>query len=973
MNMSICFCRWIVLGLVVSAAYGDDRGIRTFVDTFDGDLSQWAEVRGQWAIEDGVLVNHVDWDTARLTFPEEAIGDFRLDYQLSFDRADPALWAGILVGRGEGVWRITFRASGGVSWSFGVPGIPRGLFHDSIQTTFPPGEWTALSLEARADALHLHINGETVVLGPAAGQGSISLQARRHMRLDNVKLIYNTRKQDFRNRQVNGSFEFATNPDVPDYWALPTTWTRMNKGLPLDALPEGRMQVYREKWKLDDTHAVQGSRSLRVHHPLGAAGWPMPLPPGTNDYVVSAYLRSDRETVRVRLAADADNRNTPVAERVVEVGPDWRRASLLVPGYANSRLAVSVMPIEAGFVWIDAVQIETGREATAWTPSWYDSGFGLPHTADHVPPPASYADKTHVVTGDAGGLSIPHARLTVQDASAPTFSLTFDVVNAGAEPWDGLLTTSIEAELQEPTLDTRGMRIPPGGVETVTVGNIPLGVDRFRCRVIHAFSATNGISLRRERRFMDVPQPLRIDPEFSHYTDEKTARFFVEYGLPQSLLKDATLECELRLALQRSETYGRRTFPVQAGVIRQWIELPIRGNGWMHETPYEVVVNLLDREGRLLAHARCDLKTLPPADPDVRINHGNRGLYVNGEPYLPYGVYFTGALPDREQLQGYRALGFDFVGVLGHRTGVDAMKTFLADCEATGVFACVTQLSRKYGIAAPDMAGRLRDQPALILFNPVDETGQPNVYEHVEAAQHRLPHIPCFVNENTSGYLAFNRQLKGFPGPILSCDRYPLISQPLGWPQTRTDVNGIYSFEERIEWMDADGARDRKPLHYYLQAAEHTSREPTPAELTWMTYIPLVNRCLAFTYFDGIPHSEVALDAMIQLNREVQHLKPALFALEMDPEVKAGSLATERNVRWLAKQHDGKLTLVAVNRSLQPVDAVWSLDAAGIAGGTRVDVLFEDRTLRTDSTGRLSDRFEPLARHVYQIQQSETE
>ena len=179
-----------------------------------------------------------------------------------------------------------------------------------------------------------------------------------------------------------------------------------------------------------------------------------------------------------------------------------------------------------------------------------------------------------------------------------------------------------------------------------------------------------------------------------------------------------------RLAIQRSETYGKRTFPVESGSRRQWVELPIRGNGWMHETPYEVVVRLLDAQGREMAHARCDPKTLPPTPVDVRINHVNRGLYVNCESY-----------------------------------------------------------------------------------------------------------IPCFVNENSAGYQAFNRQMRGFPGPILSCDRYPLIGQPYGWPQTSTDVNGIYSLEERIEWMDADGERDRKPLHFYLQAAEHTSREPTPEEL----------------------------------------------------------------------------------------------------------------------------------------------
>ena len=385
--MSRRFWTFISLGLVASAACGAVAEMKTFSDSFDGDLSRWGEVRGQWRIEDGVLVHGQDWDSQRLAFPETEIGDFRLDYRLRFDRIDPALRAGLVVGRGEGTWMIILQASGNVSWSFNVAGERSGMFRDGMTARFRAGEWSDVSVRAERGRLTVAVDGQTALVGPAAGGGALALQLRREMAADDVKLAYAAGAPAFANRQLNGSFEHATNPDVPDYWALPTTWTRMNKGLPLEALPEGRMEAFRENWMLDPGTAFDGKASLRVRHPLGAAGMPMLLKPGTNDYVVSVYLKSDRDSTRVRLAADFDNRDASVAERIVEVGREWRRETLLVPAYERNRLAVSVMPQEEGFVWIDAVQIEAGRIATAWAPSWYDAGFTLPHNAAHVEPP----------------------------------------------------------------------------------------------------------------------------------------------------------------------------------------------------------------------------------------------------------------------------------------------------------------------------------------------------------------------------------------------------------------------------------------------------------------------------------------------------------------------------------------------------------------------------------------------------------
>lgn len=948
-------------------------GMTSFFDDFSGDLSGWGEPVGRWHVEDGVLRPHPGVGAARLPFAEPSIGSFDLSWDIRLDKPEPSTRTYLMVNRGEGTWMITVTGTGRLIWSFIVNGRKAGLYHGDVAVPGKPGDWVTMKLVAQDKRLSLSVGGQRYLLGPAPGKGAMTLHAAGHLSIDNVRMSYDTGGRTYINRQLNGSFEHATNPDVPDYWARLGRWSRMNHGRPLTALPRDGAERYSEDWYLDRSVAFEGSQSLRIRQPSAAASHPMWLPPGVSDYTISVHLRSDRPGQRVRLAVAGADREKPHAERTVTVGPEWQRELLNLPGHDGTPVTFFVTPIDTGFLWLDAVQIEPGEQATAFGPSWYDAGFALPQMLPQVAPPESYPDRTLSITRDDSGISLAEVRLAIDDPAKPTFRLESTISSDKAATTGRLLlTTTVETIGEEPFVDTRSLSVASDAPAAVTIPSIPLPNTTLRCRVIQTVSDAEGAVLHRARRFLDVPQPLRIYPEFSHYTLEKSARIGVVCKLAEELTEGATLQLQIRLKLQRSEHFGHHTYALQPGPQRQLVELPIRGNGWVHQTPYEVVANLIDGDGETIAQATCDLISLSPRSPDIRINYLNRGLYLNGQPYLPYGVYFTWTLPDAEQLRGYRQLGFDFIGVLGHRSSIERIRTFQADCARVGLWVCMTQLSRKYGIAATDLADKLQGDPALILLNPVDETGRPAVYEPVAAAQSILPGVPSFVNENSWGYQQFSNDLRGFPGPILSCDRYPLIRQPYGWPQTATDVNGIYSVEERIEWMDRDSERDRKPLHMYLQAAEHTSREPTPTELTWLTYINLVNNCKLFTYFAGLPQSQVALDAIVQLNREVQALKPALFTVENDPEVAAANDQTASRIRVMAKRSGNELTLICVNRGMAPVEAALNLRAAGVPAGASVEVLFEGRRLQVNDAVILADRFEGLARHVYRLRLPES-
>ena len=962
---------WALLALWAGLATPTGRAAAEVVveEGFEGDLSQWGKAHGRWRLAQGVLSPEPGAGTARLPFKEPRIGGFDLACQVRFSDPQAATRASLTVDRGEGYWLITLLGHGQVSWAFIVAGRPAGLYHGGDTASFPRDTWVGLAVSCREDRLHLQVGERRYLLGPAPGSGGVTLQAAGGVALDTVTMRYDTAERRYLNRQVNGSFEYATNADVPDYWGLANRWTRMLHGLPLPALTREGVQELREKWALDRTAAADGAQSLRIGHPLSAVSAPMWLEP-TGDQMISVHLKSDRAHQRVRLAADFEDREATVGELVVEVGTAWQRYELPLPAYPHRTVSLAVTPLEGGSVWIDAVQIEAGSSSSAYGPSWYDAGFALPMHLAQVRPPATYRDKSHAVTCAAAEVHFAAPTLAGSVTKAGQFELSWSVGNGSAALVDGLLTVALEVLDQETQLRTAPLVLTAGATATLTLADWVLPPDVHRCRVTMALVDRGGTVLRQERRFLEIPQPLRVYPEFSHYTTEREARLVVSRTAALAAREELMLELAIVSPLENGAVMVARSFTPTPGAARQVFAFPINTPGWTAQTPYVVRARLKDPEGVPVAQAACDIVTLPARQPDIRVNRINRGLYLDGAPYLPYGVYFTGALPEEPQLRYYRELGFDFLGVLSHRSTVAQVQGFLAQCERVGIHASVTHLSRKYSMASATMARELAAAPALLMFNPVDETGNVSVYEATSQAKYANPHVLCYVNENTAGYQRFSDQLRGFPGEMLSCDRYPLIGQPYGWPQTATDVNGIYSVEERIEWMDRDGERDRLPLHFYLQAAEHTSREPTPAELTWLTYILLANHCLAFTYFDGLPHSQEALAALVRLNGELQTLKPALFSLEEAPLVVGADAQTASDVRILTKRLGDELTLICVNRALYPVDAAVDLAAAGIAADARVEVLFEGRGMTVGPAGRLSDRFEPLQRHVYRVRQA---
>lgn len=937
-----------------------------------------------------------------------------------------------------------------------------------------------------------------------------------------------------RNYQINGSFEYATNPDIPDCWAGTGRFYRSN-GLPWGMCDEDGIREFREKFRLDHAAARHGQQSLCLQRPFHLLGMQMDVP-ADRDYTVSLYMKGEFRNRRVKIAVAERDTQALSSETVVLVAREWSRYQLHLDRYPHGRLSVFVVPLDTGKLWVDAVQIESGTEATPFKPCWYDKGFTLPQPVVHPGPgaggipqlvlgqpttkppvidgvpdepvwenspgvsmhdymgaPASvetrvkaaYDDKTlylaftcadpgnargmgdsieiffdvlgigdpyyqfifdakgakhnyrslrgihewaweadwHVAVqtadaewtaevgipfavfpdtaemaqlqelrmnvcrnyapgpekylswapvtvgflepehfgrvtlgDDANALAVPDIALDVSNAADSLFNLNFTVQSGRQASQQINAAVCLEEQGQAVQCKAVQFGLRPGEPQTVSLAGFK--IKSARCRATVICTNTKGEKLKHLRAFLDVPHPMRLYPEYSYYTTEKDARIVVEFNT-QPLPEGGRLVLTLRLAGYPTKLAEEQFSPDRAGG-RQIFSVPVGGRGPGHVFALEG--RLLDEAGHTLMRAGATLLKHKPNDPEVKINRINRGIYLNGEPYIPYGIltpYY-----DMKQLRFYRKSGFDFISFVSHWHSPEKGLEFLTNCEHAGINAVAFHVARPGRVPPPEAAALYRHSRSLIGFIPNDEESDRQVYGIAVRNNVTYPHILSCINHNFTSYRAFANRLDGFPGDVLSIDRYPLCMLPKGRPHTTSE---IYSVERCIEMMDRDGKRERMPLFFWLQAGERFSKEPTPEELTWIHYILLANHCVGFTYFAGMPASSCAWDRMVSLNREIQSLKPYLFTLEPEPEIGFANEESLSYIRVLPKTLEDELLLICVNRAMKPIGAAIDLsDIAHVTPGTAA-VLFEGRSVPVDAGNVLRDRFGPLHRHVYKL------
>jgi hypothetical protein len=325
---------------------------------------------------------------------------------------------------------------------------------------------------------------------------------------------------------------------------------------------------------------------------------------------------------------------------------------------------------------------------------------------------------------------------------------------------------------------------------------------------------------------------------------------------------------------------------------------------------------------------------------------------VGGKPFFARGLYHV----DPKDYSLVKKQGFNIV---------QAAPANVPKCEAAGLKAAVMlyggmRIKRDY-YRQQIMA--YKDNPAVACWMIMDEPdGNRTPLEEVQGAYTLIrsldPERPAYMCLcQPSAYASY-----GLATDIIAIDVYPVHAgkddiEPIG---TALDV-AHRDVPQQVVWFIGQvwswpGHKDSSQRRL-VTAAEHRA----------MTYLSLthdnVRGLMWYSFRDPqwyLPESNPeAWRACRRVNEELATLEPVLLHSNQAEQVVAGSDGGQ--VHAAVKEHEGSRYVIAVNGGYRATTARISVGA-----GTAAEVLFEGRTAAI-AGDVLSDRFEPLAVHVYKI------
>ncbi len=248
------------------------------------------------------------------------------------------------------------------------------------------------------------------------------------------------------------------------------------------------------------------------------------------------------------------------------------------------------------------------------------------------------------------------------------------------------------------------------------------------------------------------------------------------------------------------------------------------------------------------------------------------------------------------------------------------------------------------------------------------------VYRRIREADTTRPVFVTF----TSAFTKADSRSKGFRSWY---PRYMQAANVVGF-----DFYPIYGWN-KPEWItrvaDATGElvelAGERPVYAWIEThkgsrwitySRQVDVEPrhTRAEV-WMAIIRGATAIGYFTHawrpeFTEFAPTEAMRTELERLNGQITRLAPAILAPKADAAVTM-TLSGEPEGHFKATTHDGALWIFAQNLDRREA-AEATFDVEGLPAGTAIEVVDEGRTL-TAADGTFTDRFDPLAEHIYRI------
>jgi len=210
---------------------------------------------------------------------------------------------------------------------------------------------------------------------------------------------------------------------------------------------------------------------------------------------------------------------------------------------------------------------------------------------------------------------------------------------------------------------------------------------------------------------------------------------------------------------------------------------------------------------------------------------------------------------------------------------------------------------------------------------------------------------------------------------VIGYDIYPIY----GWNKPEW-IHLVHEATGRLVELAGD-----RPVYAWIETSKggqytgplERQKDVTPAHIRAEVWMAVCRGATAIGYFThvwkpsykqfGVP--EENRRALREINGQITRLTPAILGGQ--PQ-RAVTIKSEESVKLdvMAKTLDRQLVVFAVNYDQRYLGTEATIAVEGLAAGVDVEVVDEDRTIRSGA-GSFSDRFDPMAVHIYRIDAGE--
>jgi len=386
---------------------------------------------------------------------------------------------------------------------------------------------------------------------------------------------------------------------------------------------------------------------------------------------------------------------------------------------------------------------------------------------------------------------------------------------------------------------------------------------------------------------------------------------------------------------------------------------------------------------------------VPPAKEVETINGW---LLVNGQPFLPIGLYH--AAHYHKGLKEASEKGFNAVQVYGSTP--KALKEDLDNAYANGLYGLVAlnglceDLDRLEKLVLGN-----RDHPGLLVWSLEDEPNfrvpEPKETPYADRAyrlspeklkeaydliKKRDPKHPVWVNL-AHGFSKDHQDYKSV-ADIMSADIYPVPGNTLSPVASYAEVT-VKGCAGKPAWL----ALQMSPVRPQLKEKD---RYPTIAEVRCMTFMSIAHGTTGVLYYAFNEHGKAAAAGWPYSNWRTSTTAPAYWAQWADltaelktltPLILSPQVKDKVNVKILKgpsgkdgwgwaplhlslRRGENSYFLIAVNGANTSIEAKVTLPAGIKNIATNAAVRFENRLLELKNNSLL-DSYEPHAVHLYEI------